>query len=75
LVITLLPLPELAVIAALIGGAAAAPRTQIKTRSSYPIKSYLFFFFSKTVGVTMLENVVGSNFQRDLKKIKLMTIV
>jgi hypothetical protein len=36
-----------------------------------------FFFFPKTVGVhqTMLENVVGSNFQRDFFKNKLMTIV
>jgi hypothetical protein len=77
LVITLLPLPELAVTAALISGAAAALTAQIKTRSSYPIKSYPFFFFPKTVGVhqTMLENVVGSNFQRDFFKNKLMTIV
>jgi hypothetical protein len=53
--------------------------SQHKSRREVLIQSNrtLFFFFPKTVGVhqTMLENVVGSNFQRDFFKNKLMTIV
>jgi hypothetical protein len=46
-----------------------------KSRREVLIQSNHTFFFAKTVGVTMFENVVGSNFQRDFKKIKLMNIV